>query len=82
MDSVDSNKKTFSDLLESCNLAQYVNGPTHIHGHTLDLILTPIDSNVISTVHIGDFMSDHAIVKCKLDFSPPLPVQNKGHWPR
>ena len=30
----------FRDLLESFSLQQHVVGPTHIHGHTLDLIIT------------------------------------------
>lgn len=30
----------FSDLMESFSLQQHVSGPTHIHGHMLDLIIT------------------------------------------
>ena len=33
-------------LLESCNLTQSVNNTTHLHGHTLDLILSPNDQAV------------------------------------
>ena len=29
-------------LLESCNLTQSVNNTTHLHGHILDLILSPM----------------------------------------
>ena len=32
----------FLNLAESCNLEQLVAHPTHLHGHILDLILSPI----------------------------------------
>ena len=35
-----SDSTKFRDLLESFSLQQHVVGPTHIHGHTLDLIIT------------------------------------------
>ena len=30
----------FKSLLKSSNLSQHVVGPTHKHGHTLDLVIT------------------------------------------
>ena len=40
----------------------------------LDLILSPSDSNLVSNVTVGDSVSDHALVKCHLDFAcPALP---------
>ena len=36
----DSDSSKFLDLLESFSLQQHVVGPTHIHGHTLDLVIT------------------------------------------
>ena len=35
-------------LLESCNLTQSVNNTTHLHGHILDLILSPSDQDMCS----------------------------------
>lgn len=32
--------KDFLDLIDSFNLVQFVNSPTHEHGHTLDLVLS------------------------------------------
>lgn len=32
--------KDFLNLIGSFNLLQHVDGPTHIHGHTLDLVLS------------------------------------------
>ena len=37
-----------------------------MHGHTLDLILTPSDQDTIVDVKICDFVSDHALVKCSI----------------
>ena len=37
----DNNVKRFDDLLESLNIIQHVHSPTHIDGHTIDLMLTP-----------------------------------------
>ena len=48
------------------------NKPTHLHGHILDLILSPSDQDTIADVKICDFVSDHALVKCTIAF--PCPV--------
>ena len=61
----------FLDLLDSSSLVQSVNKPTHLHGHILDLILSPSDSNFVSNVIVGNLVSDHALVKCRLDFACP-----------
>ena len=44
-------------LLESCNLTQSVNNTTHLHGHILDLILSPSDQDVCVHVDICEFIS-------------------------
>ena len=40
---------------------------THLHGHILDLVLTPTDASGISNVEVADFISDHAPVLAQLD---------------
>ena len=55
-------------LLESCNLTQSVNNTTHLHGHILDLILSPSDQDMCVHVDICEFISDHAVIKCAIDF--------------
>ena len=57
----DGNK--FTTFLDSCDLKQLVDKPTHLHGHILDLILSPSDQDTIADVKICDFVSDHALVK-------------------
>jgi hypothetical protein len=43
-DSENSYATQFLSLLDSCNLTQLVNFPTHRCGHTLDLIITATNS--------------------------------------
>ena len=59
-------------LLESCNLTQSVNNITHLHGHILDLILSPSDQAMCVHVDVCKFISDHAVIKCAIDFLPLL----------
>ena len=64
-----SNSKTFHSLIESFDLIQKVNFPTHIHGHTLDLVLTKSNNDNISNVHTTDAFSDHFLITSQ----PPYP---------
>ena len=59
-------------LLESCNLTQSVNNTTHLHGHILDLILSPSDQDMCVHVDICEFISDHAVIKYAIDFPSSL----------
>ena len=53
--------------LESCNITQTFHTATHLHGHILDLVLTPTDTSGISNVRVAEFISDHALVLAQLD---------------
>ena len=59
----------FNDILQCCGLVQSVSGTTHILGHTLDVLISPCDSDFVPNVSVGDFISDLAAIRCKLDFS-------------
>ena len=58
----DPDARAFSlDLLASMGLKQHVNVPTHVSGHTLDLMITREHDPVISSVPVADrHLSDHA----------------------
>ena len=57
----------FRDLLDSMGLQQHVKQPTHIHGHTLDLLITrQSDVIVAKEPEIERYFSDHAVVLCDL----------------
>ena len=50
---------------------------THLHGHILDLVLTPSDASGISDVRVAEFISDHALVLAHLDsVNPPSQKTN------
>ena len=61
----------FNDILQCCSLVQGVSGQTYILGHTIDILISPCDSNFLWNVSIGRLMSDETAIRCQLDFSSP-----------
>ena len=60
----------FLQLLDSLNLQQHVDVPTHSKGHTLDLVIS--NSAPISNLLVYNLgVSDHKIVSMELPFPPP-----------
>ena len=62
----DSDTINFKDLLDGLNLKNYINFPTHKSHHTLNLILTDADSNLIYSVERGFMLLDHYFTHCLL----------------
>ena len=57
----------FLQLLESFNLRQHVREPAHRSGHTLELIITREDENIIGPVSVTEsIISDRNLVNCSL----------------
>ena len=77
LETICSNSKTFHSLIDSFDLTQKVNFPTHIHGHTLDQVLTKSNSDYISNVHTTDAFSDHFSISFILNLSTPI-LQTKA----
>ena len=71
-------RSRFNDILQCCSLSQCVSGPTHILGPTLDVLIYPCDSDFVCNVNVGDFISDHAAIRCLLDFSHPTTCIEKN----
>lgn len=49
--------REFLELIEAFHFTQHVSGPTQVHGHTLDLLLSygfPVDSVVVGDAIISD----------------------------
>ena len=68
----DSDSIKLLDLLESFSLRQHVVGPTHILGHTLDLVITRQSDQIIrSTPLVDRYFSDHASILCVLQSVKP-----------
>ena len=52
----------FKSVMDSCCLFQYIDFPTHLRGHTLDLLMAPSEFSAISDVKGSGFISDHKII--------------------
>ena len=79
VDSSSGDSQSFVNLLESLCCTQLVDFCTHIHGHTLDLLIRrQSDDNIVigkPQVH-SSLISDHIPVMCYLNSSKPrLPVK-------
>ena len=74
----DADTIRLKDLLNSMGLVQYVKPPTHIHGHTLDLIITRQADDIVDGEPLPErYFSDHAAVICKLSVArPPLRIKH------
>ena len=57
---------TFSDFLNSFNLHNHVNFPTHIANHHIDLCTTERDSGLFQSISKGHFISDHNFTHAKI----------------
>ncbi|XP_072044964.1 uncharacterized protein [Amphiura filiformis] len=73
MDDLDcQSMKLMSDILYSAGLKQHVTEPTHIRGHTLDLLITRDPQDSVSSVSVKrDLPSDHYAVMCDILLSRP-----------
>lgn len=52
----------FLSLLDSFDLTQNVRGPTHLDGHTLDLVISRPSDNVIADCAVSALIEDHFAV--------------------
>ena len=60
VDTEDKDARRFLECLESFNLQQHVNKPTHRCGHTLDLVITHKGTHMLSDIWVSDDLkSDH-----------------------
>ncbi|ESO12360.1 hypothetical protein HELRODRAFT_158869 [Helobdella robusta] len=65
-----------SSLLESFYLTQHVSSSTHVHGNSLDLVITHTNNNVVDNLTVNDCVfSDHNIVCFNIVlFKPPSTI--------
>jgi hypothetical protein len=74
LDNRDSNK--FAKIVSNAGFIQHVNGPTHKHGHTLDLVMSRDDEDLIHEIQIDPLLhSDHHVVKCTILCAKPPPLK-------
>ena len=59
----DSLSKAFADLLDGIGFIQSVNKPTHVHNHTLDLVLSyGIQIQMVDVIPQNPILTDHYLV--------------------
>ncbi len=63
--------QSFLGLMEAFGLTQCVASPTHIKGHTLDLVFTRDVDNFVSQTCVSSLISDHYAVQCCLAVRTP-----------
>eukprot|EP00745_Piridium_sociabile_P006121 TRINITY_DN13961_c0_g1_i25.p1 TRINITY_DN13961_c0_g1~~TRINITY_DN13961_c0_g1_i25.p1 ORF type:complete len:160 (+),score=25.29 TRINITY_DN13961_c0_g1_i25:204-683(+) len=70
----DCNTKRFCELLDMFSFSQSVVGPTHKHGHTLDLVIYRTSDDILSTTSVNnDLHSDHSAIFSSLNVPKPVP---------
>ena len=71
MDTDEYSTMKFKDILDTFNIVQYVKFPTHIQGHTLDIIATFGDSPCVSSVEANEYdISHHHLIDFQLSVEP------------
>ena len=63
--------KRFLMSIETAGLYQHIHVPTHKDGHTLDLVLTRPEDNLVKCTSVGPRTSDHHFTHCTLDLHKP-----------
>ncbi len=66
----DSDTRKFNGLLESCGLLQHIAEPTHIDGHTIDLLIMRENERT----KVDHLISDHFTVLFQMDIPKPPSV--------
>ena len=67
VESDDSNAKQLKELLDMYDLHQHISSPTHNKGHTLDLVITSRDPNLLTDVNVTEIdLSHHYLIDFKL----------------
>ena len=71
-DASDTTALKFLDLLDSFNLIQHINMPTHRNSNTLDLIIARLDKQIFCNLSVNDpLISDHFVLHCNLNLAKP-----------
>lgn len=70
--------RKFLSILHDSGFRQHVCVPTHVKGHTLDLVITRTDDNIVQSVDIHyPGRSDHFAVVCPLRLAKPKTVSHR-----
>ncbi len=67
----DPDTQKFAELMDCFSLSQFVVGPTHRDGHTLDVVISRNSDNLIKDTTTLDMISDHMLIACSLQVKKP-----------
>ena len=70
----------FMSLLDINNISNYIQVATHISGHILDLVLTPVGIDLVNWVEVSPIdhrISNHALITFELDVIGPATYSKK-----
>ena len=59
--------KQLMTVLDSYNVIQHVSGPTHKATHTVDLVISRAEENLVTSCDIGECVSDHNALNVTLN---------------
>ena len=63
----------FIDMCKAIGLDQHVNFATHYQGHTLDLVLTELNSAIqVSNIKQGEYISNHCLVDFIINYEKEI----------
>ena len=81
-DATDTHASKLSDILSCHSLHQHVCSPTHVQGHTLDLLITRDDQSVAVLPVDPPLLSDHAFVvaDCSCPLPPSTTLRQVRNW--
>ncbi|KAJ8040406.1 hypothetical protein HOLleu_14687 [Holothuria leucospilota] len=69
--------RRFISSYESAGFRQYVDGPTHRYGHTLDLVFAREDDQIIHGCEVQENdLSDHYMIHCYVNRNKPLQMKS------
>ena len=70
----------FMSLLDINNISNYIQVPTYIFGHILDLVLTPVGDDLVNRLEVSPTdhrISDHTLIIFELDVIGPTTYSKK-----
>ena len=76
----DADSTNLRDILDTSNLSQFVCEPTHLNGHTLDLVIARSADDIVDSVHAASYLSDHAVISFTLNSPKPRPMKKVSSY--
>ena len=71
----DTEAVKLNDLFDTLNYNQHVTARTHKSGHTLDVVVSRDNEDLISRWKVADQLSDHNLILCDVYHPKPRPIQ-------